>query len=63
MSSLETYQAQLVDDSLSVGALKFGSFTLKSGRCVSETAPSLRGSSVPVHVTRLEFPLIFSTLV
>jgi len=32
MSSLETYQAQLVDDSLKAGALKFGSFTLKSGR-------------------------------
>ncbi|KAI0263045.1 orotate phosphoribosyltransferase [Gloeopeniophorella convolvens] len=32
MSALEAYQTQLVDDSLSVGALKFGSFTLKSGR-------------------------------
>jgi len=32
MSTLETYQVQLVNDSLSVGALKFGSFTLKSGR-------------------------------
>lgn len=34
MSTLETYQVQLVNDSLAVGALKFGSFTLKSGRCV-----------------------------
>lgn len=34
MSSLETYQAQLVNDALTAGALKFGSFTLKSGRCV-----------------------------
>jgi len=32
MSSLETYQVELVDHSLSVGALKFGTFTLKSGR-------------------------------
>jgi orotate phosphoribosyltransferase len=31
-SALESYQAQLVNDSLSAGALKFGSFTLKSGR-------------------------------
>jgi len=33
-SALESYQAQLVNDSLTAGALKFGSFTLKSGRCV-----------------------------
>ncbi|KAI0277987.1 phosphoribosyltransferase-like protein [Russula aff. rugulosa BPL654] len=32
MSALESYQAQLVNDSLTAGALKFGSFTLKSGR-------------------------------
>jgi hypothetical protein len=32
-SALENYQAQLVDDALTAGALKFGSFTLKSGRC------------------------------
>ncbi|KAI9507851.1 orotate phosphoribosyltransferase [Russula earlei] len=30
--ALESYQTQLVDDSLTIGALKFGSFTLKSGR-------------------------------
>jgi len=29
---LECYQTQLVNDSLTAGALKFGSFTLKSGR-------------------------------
>lgn len=32
MSALESYQVQLVNDSLTAGALKFGSFTLKSGR-------------------------------
>jgi orotate phosphoribosyltransferase len=31
--TLETYQTQLVHGSLTAGALKFGSFTLKSGRC------------------------------
>jgi orotate phosphoribosyltransferase len=32
-SALESYQSQLVNDALTAGALKFGSFTLKSGRC------------------------------
>ncbi|KAH8835137.1 phosphoribosyltransferase-like protein [Flagelloscypha sp. PMI_526] len=32
MSTLASYQAALIDASMSVGALKFGSFTLKSGR-------------------------------
>ena len=32
-SDLESYQTELVNDALTVGALKFGSFTLKSGRC------------------------------
>ncbi|KAI0044305.1 phosphoribosyl transferase [Auriscalpium vulgare] len=32
MSSLQDYQTKLVDDALNIGALKFGSFTLKSGR-------------------------------
>jgi hypothetical protein len=31
-SAMESYQTQLVNDSLTAGALKFGSFTLKSGR-------------------------------
>jgi hypothetical protein len=31
--ALAPYQTQLVDASLTAGALKFGSFTLKSGRC------------------------------
>jgi hypothetical protein len=47
-SALESYQAQLVNDSLTAGALKFGSFTLKSGRCDQlmfawdHSAPELR---------------------
>ncbi|TDL22064.1 orotate phosphoribosyltransferase [Rickenella mellea] len=32
MTSLQTYQTELIDNALSAGALKFGSFTLKSGR-------------------------------
>ncbi|KAJ7574387.1 phosphoribosyltransferase-like protein [Mycena floridula] len=32
MSSLKSYQDQLIQDAMAVGALKFGSFTLKSGR-------------------------------
>jgi orotate phosphoribosyltransferase len=32
-TTLESYQSQLVNDALTAGALKFGSFTLKSGRC------------------------------
>lgn len=31
----ESYKAELIKHSMSVGALKFGSFTLKSGRCVT----------------------------
>jgi hypothetical protein len=61
MSTLETYQVQLVNDSLSVGALKFGSFTLKSGRCVL-MLPLLRARPFLFMVTRLGFPLIFSML-
>jgi len=32
MSTLDKYQQQLIEHGMSVGALKFGSFTLKSGR-------------------------------
>lgn len=32
MSSLQTYQTALIEHSMAAGALKFGSFTLKSGR-------------------------------
>ncbi|KAI4523189.1 orotate phosphoribosyltransferase [Schizophyllum commune Loenen D] len=32
MSNLETYQNELIERAMSVGALKFGSFVLKSGR-------------------------------
>ncbi|PSR74372.1 hypothetical protein PHLCEN_2v9880 [Hermanssonia centrifuga] len=32
MSSLEKYQTELIEHGMTVGALKFGSFTLKSGR-------------------------------
>ncbi|KAG7085596.1 hypothetical protein E1B28_003147 [Marasmius oreades] len=32
MSELQPYQADLIDKAMSVGALKFGTFTLKSGR-------------------------------
>ncbi|KAJ2914021.1 hypothetical protein MD484_g6393, partial [Candolleomyces efflorescens] len=31
-TSLKTYQTELIEHAMSVGALKFGSFTLKSGR-------------------------------
>ncbi len=34
MSSLEKYQTELIEHGMTVGALKFGSFTLKSGRSV-----------------------------
>ena len=33
-SNLEKYQTELIDSALSIGALKFGSFVLKSGRFV-----------------------------
>ena len=32
MTTLEKYQNDLIEKSMAVGALKFGSFTLKSGR-------------------------------
>ncbi|KAI0084729.1 orotate phosphoribosyltransferase [Irpex rosettiformis] len=32
MSSLQAYQAELIERGMAVGALKFGTFTLKSGR-------------------------------
>jgi hypothetical protein len=34
MSTLKPYQNDLIGHSMAVGALKFGSFTLKSGRYV-----------------------------
>ena len=34
-SSLEPYQTELIERSMAVGALKYGTFTLKSGRFVS----------------------------
>ena len=37
MSNLETYQNELIERAMSVGALKFGSFVLKSGRSGSPT--------------------------
>jgi hypothetical protein len=35
--ALQTYQNELIEQAMSVGALKFGSFTLKSGRSVAFT--------------------------
>lgn len=32
MTTLEKYQSDLIEHSMTAGALKFGSFTLKSGR-------------------------------
>lgn len=32
--SLEKYQTELIEHGMSAGALKFGTFTLKSGRSV-----------------------------
>ena len=37
MSNLEVYQNELIERAMSVGALKFGSFVLKSGRSASPT--------------------------
>lgn len=37
MSNLETYQNELIERAMSVGALKFGSFVLKSGRSAYPT--------------------------
>jgi hypothetical protein len=34
-SSISNYQSDLIEHAMSVEALKFGSFTLKSGRCVN----------------------------
>lgn len=34
MSALESYQSTLIEHAMAVGALKFGTFTLKSGRSV-----------------------------
>jgi orotate phosphoribosyltransferase len=48
--TLEGYQIQLVNDSLTAGALKFGSFTLKSGRC----DPSYARSATPFNVKRYQ---------
>ncbi len=54
---LESYQAQLVNDSLTAGALKFGSFTLKSGRCDQlmfawdRAAPQFNGLPLESHRT------------
>lgn len=41
MSSLKSYQMALIEHSMSVEALKFGSFTLKSGRRVIQYLFSL----------------------
>jgi orotate phosphoribosyltransferase len=45
---LEKHQSELIEHAMSVGALKFGSFTLKSGRyrisLGSQTAPSSHGT-------------------
>jgi hypothetical protein len=38
MSALQPYQTELIEHAMAIGALKFGSFTLKSGRY----APSSR---------------------
>ena len=43
--SLEKYQTELIEHAMDVGALKFGTFTLKSGR------------SVPSSPTHLPHPL------
>ena len=37
MSNLKEYQTELIEHGMAVGALKFGSFTLKSGRSVVPT--------------------------
>ena len=37
MSNLEVYQNELIERAMSVGALKFGSFVLKSGRSAYPT--------------------------
>jgi hypothetical protein len=37
IQALQTYQNELIEQAMSVGALKFGSFTLKSGRSVAFT--------------------------
>ena len=42
MSALEKYQTELIEHSMAVGALKFGTFTLKSGRSVRRLSPALR---------------------
>ena len=59
-SALEDYQAQLVDDALTAGALKFGSFTLKSGRCDQLTF-AWSHSAPQIDLNCLEFHHIFST--
>ena len=38
--ALEKYQTKLIEHAMSVGALKFGTFTLKSGRSVPSRSPS-----------------------
>ena len=37
MSNLDAYQNELIERAMSVGALKFGSFVLKSGRSAYPT--------------------------
>lgn len=37
--SLEQFQTELIEHAMAVGALKFGIFTLKSGRSVPSPAP------------------------
>lgn len=37
MSDLKKFQVELIEHGMAVGALKFGSFTLKSGRSVVPT--------------------------
>ncbi|KAG6909786.1 hypothetical protein DXG01_015279 [Tephrocybe rancida] len=55
-STLESYQTDLIEKAMSVDALKFGSFTLKSGRAYATTiAGALASSSNPLP----EFDVLF----
>lgn len=62
-SQLESYQKELIDQAMSVGALKFGEFTLKSGRYAKLSPFAIYKMTWPTDVVPSVSPHTFSMLV
>lgn len=56
--SLPEYKSQLIEHAMAVGALKFGTFTLKSGRCVSQLSTQPHRHD-PINITSIS-PYFFN---